>query len=65
VSIGGSVPVTHHKIANLFNHPDINVKFFLLPTLKSFDAILGNDSLKELAAEIKISKKNNDNKEQN
>jgi len=57
VSVGGSVRVTHHKIANLFNHPEINVKFFLLPTLKSFDAILGNDSLKELNAEIKVSKK--------
>jgi len=47
----------HTKIANFFNHPDINVKFFLLPTLKSFDAIQGNDSLKELNAEIEVSKK--------
>lgn len=56
VSVGGSTIVTHHKEANLFNIPDVKVKFFLLPTLKSFDAILGNDSLKELGAEIKISK---------
>jgi len=57
VSVGGNIQITHHKKANLFNDPNIIVKFFLLPTLKSFDAILGNDSLKELGAVIDIRNK--------
>lgn len=52
VSVGGNTKITHHKNANLFNDTDTLIKFFILPTLKTFDAILGNDSLKELGAVI-------------
>jgi len=52
VSVGGDIKITHHKNANLFNDLNTIVKFFLLPTPKTFDAILGNDSLKELGAVI-------------
>lgn len=51
-SIGGSTKITHHVEANLFGLKDNKIKFFLLPSLKSFDAILGNDSLNELSAII-------------
>lgn len=43
-------------MANLFDDPNAIVKFFLLPTLKTFDAILGNDNLKELGAIIDTKK---------
>lgn len=52
VSVGGNTKITHHKNANLFNDTKTLVKFFILPTLKTFDAILGNDSLKQLGAVI-------------
>lgn len=39
-------------MVNLFGLEDTNIKFFILPSLKSFHAILGNDSLKELSAII-------------
>lgn len=51
-SIGGKVKITHHTIANLFGIEDCKVKFFIMPTLKSFHGILGNDSLKDLSAVI-------------
>lgn len=57
VSVGGNIKITHYKLANLFNDPNTIVKFFLLPTLKTFDAILGSDSLKELGAVIDIKNK--------
>lgn len=56
MSFGGSIKITHHKIAHLFNMVNTPVKFFILPTLKSFNAILGNDSLKELKAIIHTEK---------
>lgn len=52
VTVRGNVKITHYKMAHLFNVRDVSIKFFLLPTLKSFDAILGNDILKELKAVI-------------
>jgi len=55
--IGGKIKVTHHEIANLFDDTDSKIKFFLLPTLNKFDAILGNDSLKELGAIIDTNNK--------
>lgn len=57
VSVGGNTKITHHKNANLFNDTDTLIKFFILPTLKTFDAILGNDSLKELGAVIETKNK--------
>lgn len=51
-SVGGKIEITHHTYVNLFNLPNINLKFYLLPSLVSFHAILGNDSLKELSAVI-------------
>lgn len=51
-SVGGGVKITHHVETNLFGLNDHKIKFFLLPTLKSFHAILGNDSLRDLSAVI-------------
>lgn len=51
-SVGGKIAITHHTFVNLFGFKNKNIKFFLLPTLKSFHAILGNDTLKELSAVI-------------
>lgn len=55
-SIGGKVTITHHTLINLFGVRSQNLKFFLLPTLRSFHGILGNDSLKKLNAIIFTSK---------
>lgn len=51
-SVGGKIKITHHTFINLFNINDISLKFYLLPSLTSFHAILGNDSLKQLSAVI-------------
>jgi len=48
-SIGGDVLITHHTNTNL-DGLKIPINFFILSSLNSFDAILGNDSLKELNA---------------
>lgn len=44
-SIAGQIQITHHTVSNLFGRKDTNLKFFMLPTLKYFDGIIGNDSL--------------------
>ena len=49
--MGGNIKITHHKNANTI------VSFFIIPSLKSFDAILGNDSLKKLGAVIDVRNK--------
>lgn len=49
-SIKGDIEITQHKFIKLFD--DTPIKFFLLPELETFDAILGNDSLKEFSAVI-------------
>lgn len=55
-SIAGQTKVTHYTFINLF-HKDFEAqKFFLLPSLKSFHALLGNDGLKELSAVIYAAK---------
>ncbi|XP_075151143.1 uncharacterized protein LOC142225255 [Haematobia irritans] len=51
-SVGGKTAITHHTFLNLFGLKQINIKFFLLPVLTSFHAILGNDTLKSLSAVI-------------
>ena len=53
-SIAGQVEITHHTLISLFGRETTDLKFFLLPTLKSFHGIIGNDSLKELSAIIDI-----------
>jgi len=40
---GGDMKISHYKRTNLF---DFEIKFFLLPPLKTFDAILGRDTMK-------------------
>jgi len=40
---GGDVKISHYKRASLF---DFEIKFLLLPSLKTFDAILGKDTMK-------------------
>ena len=49
-SVKGYIEITQHKFLKLFD--DTRIKFFLLPELETFDAILGNDSLKECSAVI-------------
>lgn len=41
--------ISHHTYIKLNN---FSLKLFVLPSLKTFDGILGNDSLRELSAEI-------------
>lgn len=48
-SIGGSVEISHHTYIEVGNS---SLKFFVLPSLNTFDGILGNDSLRELSAVI-------------
>lgn len=50
--MAGDVEIRHHTFINLFNIRDQNLKFFILPNLKSFHGILGNESLKQLGAII-------------
>lgn len=54
-SVAGSVKITHHALIDLFELGR-KLKFFILPTLKNFDGIIGNDSLKELGATIHTNK---------
>lgn len=51
-SIAGDVKISKHTFLNLFGLKDVNIKFFILPNLKTFHGILGNDTLKELKAVI-------------
>lgn len=51
-SIAGDVKISQHTLINLFGLRNVSIQFFLLPTLKTFHGILGNDSLKELSAVI-------------
>lgn len=53
-SVGGEIKITHHTIANIFGEDKYSIKFFILKTLQSFDAILGNDSSMELSAVINV-----------
>lgn len=55
-SVGGDVEISQHTLINMFGIDDVPIKFFLLPGLKSFDGILGNDSMKELSVVIHTSK---------
>lgn len=51
-SVAGNIKITHHVILNLFGSANTKLKFFILPALRSFHGILGNDSLKDLEAVI-------------
>lgn len=51
-SIGGKVEIRYHTNTFLFGRKDVPIKFYLLPELKTFHGIIGNDSLKELDAVI-------------
>lgn len=51
-SIAGDVKVCQHTFISLFGLKNTPIKFFLLPSLKTFHGILGNDSLKQLSAVI-------------
>lgn len=51
-SIGGKITVTHHSDIDIFGNNIGKIKFFILPGLKSFDGIIGFDTLKELGAVI-------------
>lgn len=47
-SVGGNVRITHHVILNLFGPQNINLKFFILPTLNRFMALLEMTASKNL-----------------
>lgn len=51
-SANGRIKISQHTFLNLFGIDDAPLKFFLLPNFDSFDAILGNDSMKDLSAVI-------------
>lgn len=51
-SIARQTEITHHTFIKLFHENSKGLKFFILPSLRTFHAILGNDSLKELSAVI-------------
>lgn len=55
-SVGGNIEITHHAMINLFGPHTPALQFFILPYLKSFHGIIGNDSLKELDAIIHTAK---------
>lgn len=51
-SVGGSIEITHHAFVNLFGPDATKIQFFILPSLISFDGIIGNDTLKQMKAII-------------
>lgn len=56
-SVGGDIKIDKYSKGKLFSpYSDTLIKFYHLPELKSFDAIIGHDTLKELKAVIDTSK---------
>lgn len=53
-SANGAIKITQHTLLTFSGIDNTPLKFYLLPGFDSFDAILGNDSLKELSAVIHI-----------
>jgi len=53
-SIGGKIEITHHIFLSLFSVNDVPIRFFLLPTLKTFHGIQGNDTMKQLNVIIDV-----------
>lgn len=51
-SVGGTVKITHHTDINLFKLANANAKFYLMPNLSPFDALIGNDTLRQLRIDI-------------
>lgn len=51
-SVGGQLNITHHSLISLPELSSEKIKFFILPELKSFDGIIGNDTLKNINATI-------------
>ena len=50
-SVVGDIKITEHTMVKLFNL-EHKIKFFLMPSLKTFDGILGNDTLRKLKVVI-------------
>lgn len=56
-SVGGDIKIESFSQGKIFApYSNINVKLFHLPMLKTFDAIIGHDTLKEIKAVIDTSK---------
>lgn len=56
-SVGGDIKITKYSQGKFFKpHSDIIVKFYHMKELKTFDAVLGHDTMKELKAVINIAK---------
>ena len=53
-SVGGRIQITHHADVEFFGEKIGKLRFYILPEIISFDAIIGNDSLKNLDAEIHL-----------
>lgn len=58
-SAGGNITITHRLVGKFFEPlgNDLDITFFVLPNLQSFDGIIGDDTLKDLKAII--DRKNN------
>lgn len=55
--MGGEIKIDRYSQGKFFKpFSDINVKFFHMEQLKTFDAIVGHDTLKELGAIINVPK---------
>lgn len=54
--MGGNIKITHHALIQLFGPQTDKITFFILPSLISFDGIIGHDTLKHLNAIINTSK---------
>lgn len=56
-SVGGEIKIDRYSQGKFFlPYSDINVKFYHMEQLKTFDAIVGHDTLKELKAIINVPK---------
>lgn len=55
-SVGGDIKIERFSQGKIFApYSDVKVKLFHMPKLKSFDAIIGHDTLKEIKAVIDTS----------
>lgn len=55
-SVGGDISINKFSHGKFFKpYSEIDVKFYHMPELKTFDAVVGHDTLKELGAVIDVS----------
>lgn len=55
--VGGDIKITRYSQGKFFKpYSDLVIKFYHMEELKTFDAVLGHDTLKELKAVINVAK---------